>query len=238
MSDGFDVLLRCDPPTLDVRVQIVDSTRQIDPDVERRIDATWRESERRGVHLFDGGMCRFEGYEHDGGRLVLRVSRTSYRVFLGTNLLGDRAWPADVLANPIGVSTALRLPDGRLAFGVRNDRVAYYPGRLHPFSGSMDWADRIDVFAEALRELAEELSLAADDVEQLDLLGIAADRDIRHPELILHATVRPTLTELAGRLDPAEHADLVPVGDALPHQPVPTPVACATFTLVRHFTGE
>ena len=201
---------RCD----DVVVRFIESKRQETPASRASIERCWAEKTAAGLPLFDGPMCRLEAFhvEHrpnTGGVLRLDVSRTSYRVFLGTNLHGPRDLPAAALANPIGVSPALESADGMLLLGRRNGRVAYYPHRLHPFSGSLE-PDRLaaggGVADEVRRELAEELNLAPAEVPEVACVGIVEDADIRHPELIFHARVAVSAAEALARLDPAEHA--------------------------------
>src|SRR6476619_7334639 len=95
--------------------------------------------------------------------------------------LADR-FGADVLANPVGLSTALETSDGFLLMGRRNERVAYYPGRLHPFAGFR-------------RELGEELSLDEPDVPLIRCTGIVEDVALRQPELIFRVECALTRKE-------------------------------------------
>ncbi len=153
-------------------------------------------------------MCRYESHEADRARLTLRVSQTGYRAFVQTNLFGPKDLPTACCANPIGVSATLLCDDDVLLFGRRGDGVAYYPRRLHPFAGSLEWPTdgaAIDVFAECRRELAEEVSLSACDLADLVVVGMVEDLDLRHPEVILHATTRLSSVEVERRLDAAEH---------------------------------
>ncbi|HEX8911288.1 MAG TPA: hypothetical protein VF796_02935, partial [Humisphaera sp.] len=111
------------------------------PEVARLIDDAWtRAMVEPNRKLFDGPMCRMESWAFEAGRVVFRLSRTSYRVFWGTNImhpeLADR-FGAGVMANPVGVSPALETADGFLMLGRRNAAVAYYPARVHPFAGSL-----------------------------------------------------------------------------------------------------
>ena len=149
----------------EVATRFVASTRRDTPASAASVEVAWnRMRDTPGLSLFDGPMCRLEAFRFDGRRLALDLSRTSYKTFLGTNLHGPRDLPPQTLANPVGVSPALETADGFLLFGRRNGRVAYYPHRLHPFSGSLEpTADGspVDVFAECRRELREELNLSA-----------------------------------------------------------------------------
>ncbi len=178
------------------------------PAVEAAIDAAWAaKAARPGVRLFDGPMCRLDAWRPTPGGLHLTLSPTSYRPFVGTNManpiLADVYGP-DVMANPVGVSPVLLTADGFLMFGRRNASVAYYPGRVHPFAGSMEPSD-VDIFAAVRRELAEELSLAAADVSDLRCTGVAEDVALRQPELIFAAATAVTRAGVEARLDPAEH---------------------------------
>src|SRR5215217_5568764 len=75
--------------------------------IERAWAAAAKEKDKK---LFDGPMCRLESWSVRDGRMDLVFSRTSYKVFWGTNLcnpeLGDR-YGRRALANPVGVSPAL-----------------------------------------------------------------------------------------------------------------------------------
>src|SRR5687767_11839877 len=114
--------------------------RRIHPEVEQIIDDAWaRVTARPGVHLFDGPMCRLESFEATPEALVLSLSPTSYKPFVGTNLQNPHLADShgrDVMANPVGVSAALETGDGYLVLGRRNASVAYYPQRVHPFAGA------------------------------------------------------------------------------------------------------
>jgi hypothetical protein len=220
------------------------SSRRIVPDVERAIDEAWRAAAARlGEKLFDGPLCRLEGWSASPQRLELTLSPTSYRAFLGTNLfnahLADAHGP-EVLADPVGVSTALQTRDGYLLLGRRNDAVAYYPNRVHPFAGSLeprDPRDPLDVFAEIRRELREELHLTVTDIADIRCVGLAADRAIRQPELIFIASCARTRAELEAQFDRTEHhatyalrADRATVERAM-SDPAFTPVAVASLAL-------
>ena len=193
-------------PRTRLDVEVVSTTYLPHPDANA--DA-WRDAKARlGDKLFDGPMCRFEGLTLNAGGFRLRVSRTSYRGFIETNLFGPRTLPTDALARPIGVSVALETADRHLVLGRRGDGVAYYPNRTHPFAGSLEWSERpggIDPFADCRRELREELGLADDEVHDLALTGVAEDLDLRHPELIFAARTTLDVPALRRRLDRAEH---------------------------------
>jgi 8-oxo-dGTP pyrophosphatase MutT (NUDIX family) len=209
--------------------------------VEELVDAAWtRALAHPGVQLFDGPMCRLESSSASTQRLHLNLSRTSYKTFLGTNLshpeLADRYGPP-VLANPVGVSALLETVDGFLLLGRRNAAVAYYPERVHPFAGALEPRDADDVFAAVRRELAEELSLAAQQVPELACAGLVEDRALRQPELIFLARTTLARPDIESKLDRAEHRGTFAI-EATPDaveraitDPSLTPVAVASLLL-------
>ena len=242
MSDdpGFRLLLTGPWPPGRVLVRVVDSTFRPS---DRANQAAWHDGKRRlGDRLFDGPMCRFEAARDAAGTLNLDVSRTGYRQVVITNLHGPRDLPPQSRANPVGVSAALETADGTLLFGRRGDNVAYYPGRAHPFAGSLEWpaAGRdIDVFAEMRRELLEELSLDSAEIVEKAVAAVAEDVDLQHPELLLRVRTTATAADLRTRIDVAEHDAAVAVDLTVPalsdalKNPSFTPIARAALTLAR-----
>ena len=232
-----------------VRVARVACTRRIVPEVECAIDAAWERvvTRRPGVKLFDGPMIRLESYRAAPDLLDLSVSPTSYRPFLGTNLtdptLADR-FGADVLANPIGVSTALLTRDGFLMMGRRSAWVAYYPNRMHPFAGALELRDgSTDVFDDVSRELEEELGLSRDDVAEIVCTGLVSDVSLRQPELIFRATTTRTRGQVEAGLDKDEHTACVAIAttehdvERAIRDPQITPVGMAALGLWGRSVG-
>ena len=239
---GFTVLRAGDWGPGDVDVEWVPSGRRIVPEVEAAIDRAWSDAlARPGAHLFDGPMCRLEGWaaSDDGARLQLQLSPTSYKPFLGTNMtrpdLPDR-FGDEVLANPVGVSPALETADGFLLLGRRNAAVAYYPNRVHPFAGALDPGDR-DVFAAVRRELKEELLLAEAEVPEVRCTGLVQEAALRQTELIFRAKSALPRNQIERRLDPKEHRSIVAIPaipaavESMMRNPALTPVGCAALLL-------
>src|SRR6185437_8945023 len=104
-----------------VQVAWSPSTRPIEPRVEQEIDRAWAAaSARLGANLFDGPMCRLEKWAASPAELQLSFSRTSYRTFLGTNLMNSnfaQQWGEGILANAVGASTVLETADRWLMLG-------------------------------------------------------------------------------------------------------------------------
>jgi hypothetical protein len=206
----FDICIIGDWSEGDIRCRWVPSTRRIVAEVETAIERAWQEAQRRrDVQLFDGPMCRLEAWRTRHRALELDISQTSYRVFLGTGMLGAALIDLhgrEIAANPVGVSSILQTRDGMLMMGRRNARVAYYPDRVHPFAGSLEPGENVDVFHEVRRELAEELHITADDIEQITCDALVEDRALRQPELIFRVKCNLTRAQLEAQLDPKEHA--------------------------------
>lgn len=234
-----------DWPPAQVHTSWAAGTHAVPPEARDLIERTWGVTlARPGVKLFDGPMCRMESWAERDGRLEVALSRTTYKQFLGTNMshpeLADRYGPA-VLANPVGVSPALETADGYLLLGRRNDSVAYYPGRIHPFAGSLEPTDGAaaapDPFAAVRRELAEELSMGEEDLADVRCTGIAEDTALRQPELIFRALSTRTRAEIEARVARDEHHGAVAVratadGVApLLRDPQVTPVGLAAVLL-------
>lgn len=191
---------------------MVPSGLRLTPALDAAITRVWNEAGRKpGVHLFDGPLCRLEQVDSDQAGLHLRLSPTSYRIFIGTN--GHHPQWADehgaqVMANPVGTSVALRSCDGRLVFGRRSSRVALYPGCIHPFGGTMEPPPSgavLDVLGEMRRELHEEAGIAQDDLTDLRVIALVEDRHLRQPELVYAAQSCLTAEAIQARLDADEH---------------------------------
>ena len=229
-----------------VRASLVKCTRRVVREVEDEIEVAWSAARQRlGERLFDGPMCRLEHFEAMPALLRLDVSPTTYKPFLGTNLtnatIADR-FGSDVLANPLGLSTALESADGWLLLGRRNHAVAYHPGRVHPFAGALEpgpGGSEPDVFDEIRRELREELRLPVEAIASIRCIGLVEDCALRQPELIFHALSTRPRALIESNLDDAEHHATYAVraeADAVARavtDPILTPVAIATLALWR-----
>jgi 8-oxo-dGTP pyrophosphatase MutT (NUDIX family) len=210
--------------------------------VRAEIEQVWAVmGQRPGVHLFDGGLCRVESFSASAGELSMVLSETSYKSFAGTNMHNPqfaRQYGESAMANPLGMSVALISADEFLVMGRRNERVAYYPGRIHPFAGALEPEDGLDIFGAVRRELNEELALSAEETGEAKCLGMAEDRGLAHPELICYARVEKTLPELRQRMDQVEHDAMVAIEvrpevfeRELSSAKLYTPIALATILL-------
>ena len=211
-SPSLTIIALGDWPAERLHATCVPSALRLTPDQQAAIAEEWSAATRRhGIDLFDGPLCRLESLEVDEHGLHLCVSPSSYRVFIGTNCRHPQ-WADELgrqaMADPIGTSVILRSGDGVLVFGRRSQRVALYPGCVHPFGGTMEPpADGAapDPLAEMRRELAEEIGILAGDLSDLRIIGVIEDRRLRQPELIYAARTVLTAATIAARLDLHEH---------------------------------
>lgn len=196
-----------------IHTRFVPSTRVEHPQVEQAIQRAWEEAlSRPGVHLFDGPVCRMESMHWQGEDLWIHLSQTSYRIVVGTNFANPDfadTYGSQVMANPLGVSTLVLTQDQHLMMGQRNDSVAYYPNRVHPFAGSLEVrSEMIDLFDNVQRELQEEVGLMSSEIESILFVGLTEDLNLRHPESLFLTHTRLTHEQLRSRLDPAEHKNI------------------------------
>ena len=160
-------------------------------------------------------MLRYLNHTVDDSIFKLSVGPTCYRDFVGTNLYGqawlDRvAW--ECFSNPVGTTATLVTADNLICYGRRSQRVAFHAGYVHTFGGALEIIDRrpdgtIDVFASLMRELDEELALTADDLMNLQCVGLIRDKQIHQPELLFEARLRMTTDELRKKWKTAESGD-------------------------------
>jgi len=175
--------------------------------------------------LYNGELGRLIRADAVAESLCLELGCTSYREFLGTNLLNATAvWKEGVeyFADPLGVSVVVVTLDNWLALGRRGRRVAFHAGWLHPFGGMLEATDRgpdgtYDVFGCAARELMEEAGVRAHESGDRVILGLVRDRAIHQPELIFRARIKLKRSELDAVFDPrfsgGEHSGMEYVAD-------------------------
>ena len=220
----------------DVTVCWSDQPRAKNDQVDRLIDQAWEvalwQAKKAGQNLFDGDLCRLIDYVANGRRLELTLGKVTYKEFVGTNqtqaCLRYLHGP-EVLADPLGVSAALRTGDGLVLLGRRSDRAVQYGRRIHPIGGSVEPVPCRgpnqesqdpavpDPFQTVLRELSEETGVSAECVQDSTLLGLVRDKHTVQPELIFEVRVAADADEIcrgaAAADDAEEHTELVPVRD-------------------------
>jgi hypothetical protein len=238
----FELIGDWDEGSVDIRWS--DDKRPRIAEIEEAIESAWgsamqRPKEGLGVKLFDGPMCRLESAA-GGERLQLTLSPTSYKAFLGTNLTHPEfaeLYGSHVLANPVGLSCALVSSDDYVLLGRRNPKVAYYPGRIHPFAGALEPSPEVSVFDEVRRELAEELGFTVGETREISCLGLVRDGSLLQPELVFRAISTQSRGEIEARVLADEHEGALAVAStaeavsAAALDPRLTPVAVGALLL-------
>jgi len=189
------------------------------PDLAWEIDLEWdlrlREAEARGAEFFDGELARLVDCELREGVLQLRLQRTSYKAFVGTNLR-DTSLPDHLRADPLGNSAVVVTADGKIIVGRRSEAVFGHPGWYHCIGGHIDpdlHADGrvVDTFRAVTDEVTEELNVMADELEEIVCLGVIRDAASRQPEQLFAVRLRREAHELLAR--GGEHESLFPIDD-------------------------
>jgi len=223
-------------------------------DIDEAIEQIWKsqsiQARRTGKELFNGRLCRLVDCSTADGKLQLLLGPTSFKEFLGTNLLNPQiryTHGSEVLADAVGLSAAVVSADEFLVLGRRSEKVLCHPGQIHPIGGMLE-ATRDDktppnAFGALFKELAEELDLSAGAVRNVVCLGLVRDKHLVQPELIFQTQVdldSQSLRQMAaGAQDAQEHTELLFLRNHGPavvsflrqHATEVTPVATATLLL-------
>lgn len=188
---------------------------QLDADTEHRIEAVWRAAQASRPSLTDGKILSAVSFRIDAGELEVRAHSIHYRHFLA-----ERAG-VTLGARPLGVTATTLVGSGdsaRLVFGRRSSSVTQYPGswELVPSGGvpasRLGAGGRVDVEAQLLEELEEELGVAAAGVRVVAPLGLVEDLGDGVLDLAyrLELAVDPGALETARRNAEYTRLELVP----------------------------
>lgn len=214
------------------------------------ITAAWDAAcARPGVNLYDGRLCRLEHFAANDDGIEIGLSATGYKHFLGSNCTHPE-W-ADTsghhaLADALGTSVALLSSDGHAVFGRRSPHLALYPGYPHPIGGTLEVSAGAapDATAELLREVSEEVGLAAHEITEVRVLGLTEDRNFRQPEMVWLVRTTCLRAELEQRIARDEHTGAWSVRadpDALRRELLPlrdmTPVLRAVLLVLGWHLG-
>jgi len=181
--------------------------------IEERIARTWETqtalAQVDGRRLYNGDLVRLVAARVTDSALHLELGPTCYRDFVGTNLYAaslTREHGAEFLGDALGISATVITSDGLLAYGRRNQTVAFHGGYLHTFGGLIERSDVradgvCDVVGAMMRELEEELGLIGNEVRNLAITGLVRDRAILQPELLFDVTIGLSRSDLVARFE-------------------------------------
>ncbi len=147
-------------------------------------------------------LYRLTGIHLSPERMQVNLGRTSYKEYQGTNV-AKPDWVFEhnqtLMADPIAVSGVMVTSDGFVMMHLRTSRTGEYPdiwhvtpaGHLHPPQSIRDGF---------LAELHEELDVSAGEISgELTLVGIAFNKELHKPELLIRGEVMPTSEDLLSR---------------------------------------
>ena len=174
--------------------------------LQQEIDGFWQREilqSGKGDSIFNGELCRLNGWQQAEKRLQLRLGRTDYRHLLFSNRHGEeltRRFGATCLARALGISAVLLSRDGSIILIKRSQEVGEFPGRFDVIGGHIHPGEHAaagvpDPFLAIAAEVREEtgVELNPDDLECLGLIETLATRK---PELVFRATVHLSGTEI------------------------------------------
>jgi 8-oxo-dGTP pyrophosphatase MutT (NUDIX family) len=145
---------------------------------------------------YDGQLAGLRKVERGAGGLALGFVPVSFSWYLATRDLQLRPdWPR---ADPMGTTSIVRSSDGHVLVSVRSLLADQNPGALYFVGGFVEISPdgQVDVFGNALREVAEETGLDVRGVVAATrLIGIDYDPEFPHPEAFFE--IRLTLSAQA-----------------------------------------
>ena len=189
-----------------VRVLPTRRLRRKEPELERRIDETWRRRTEAAPNLFhDAPLARLVAHGLLPDKLALFVGETTFREFVGTNLEAEsdpsihESLGEDYFANPLGVSAVILTKDDALLLGRRSVQTVEGVGQWDLPGGHVPFQEGIacSPFDTIGRELHEELGLGRSDIASLHCAGLVENGLTHKPELIFVVRV----TEKAKKLE-------------------------------------
>ncbi len=195
-----ELLLSCSLGEQELEVEWNPEPLRYPPDMEALAEEFWCQacaSRAEDALLFDGPLCALQHFCLDNGRLLLSLSKTTYRYVLLAEKRAEeivRRWGEHHLPRVLGVSAVVLTTDGVLPLMVRSNTVGEYPGRSDVFGGHIDpevdlRAGRPDPFVAMRNELQEELKLRPHHIASLRLIGLIKSCCNQKPELVFTCQV-------------------------------------------------
>jgi len=167
---------------------------------------------------------RLNSARMDGKLLRLDLGLTNFKEYIGTTQhalkdeefrkrlmdagIADDNEPNTYFSNPLSGCTAIVTSDGYLPIGMRGKAVAIYPSVPHIIGGYVkvngsnkpDFTTKdVDLFANMLQELREELAISNEEIAGADFLGIVRNRITRGPEMMYVMKVALDKSEVENR---------------------------------------
>lgn len=160
----------------------------------------WDNFQQNRPNAFDGKLVRLRSFIATGDAASVTVQGTSFSAYISSrhpSFLEN--FPDSERADPLGLTVLLLSADDHLIITQRSLTAEQNPGGLYFVGGYAEPAlqnGEIDLFAEACREVEEELGLANADPAKSRLIGLAYDPVYCHPELFFIVKSQATAEQI------------------------------------------
>ncbi|MCG8608195.1 hypothetical protein MJD09_24820 [bacterium] len=169
--------------------------RRLPAALKHKIEAYWNHevSQESGRPLlFNGQLCRLDGWQCTSSYLVLTLALSEYKELLYSNSHTAEItaeYGSGALSKALGISAILLSRDDKLVMIRRSEMVGECPGMLDVFGGHIDPIEHSvdkapDPWLAMRAELLEECGLNIGSNEQLCCLGLIETTLTQKPEMI------------------------------------------------------
>ncbi len=187
-----------------VRIRWQPGARTRPPELIEAARRFWQRETADQSHLFNGRLCRLDGWQVHNGELTLHLGLTDYQELLFSN-----AHTADLLARygeaglsrALGISAVLVSRDQQVVLIERSHTVGECPGALDVLGGHIHpeehaTAGTPDPFRAIADEILEEVGLTLRPNDKVTCFGLIETADTRKPELLFDVRCERTAEEI------------------------------------------
>jgi len=209
MDKTFNILISGNFSQNEIKIKWNPSLRLLPIPLMERIEAYWNkavEQTSKSQYIFNGELCRLNGWKIEQNRLNLYLGRTNYKELLYSNNFIQEVheqFGTEFLANALGVSAILVSLDEESILIERSDTVGEYPGRIDVLGGHIHPLEHAvarvpDPFLAIKAEIHEEVNLQLTEQEPINCLGLIENKATKKPELIFFVKSQRTSQEIIG----------------------------------------
>ena len=198
-----------------VTVDFVHRDHVLPGDLPARAQQYWESTlAPRLPGLFNGALCRLDGFDVDPAKFNLRLSRTNYRDLLYCNAhLAElvAVYGEETMSRALGISVVIETADGFLPLMRRSVGVGESPGTIDVFGGHPHPEHHArngvpDVFVAIADEMRTELGLLPEAAGEISCIGLLATLHTRKPELVFETRLALSMAELRRAARQAQEA--------------------------------
>ncbi len=196
----------------DFRFEIVPGVRKYKTDAMKLINEAWQEAKFNPIiDIYNGKvislLSSFMTSNAETGRdqLYLKVQRTDYKSYYGTNVCNPYRIPKTELSNVLAACAVVVTKDGTVFTGLRSDRLAEVSGVWHVPGGT--FSEVINPIEMMRKELKEELNISAEDIKKAVCLGFGENLIMRKPEFLCYFHLKLTEKQLIDKMPDAVDKD-------------------------------